>query len=71
MKDQIYLVVDRHGVVKMNKREPDLSPGQHLIRVLVKVPDSVFAPASPPVITVEVPEPKPLSGGDVEMEIRF
>jgi hypothetical protein len=42
MKDVVYLVVNRNGVVGMRKRHPDLAGGEVGIKLTVKVPDAHF-----------------------------
>lgn len=42
MKDTVWLVFNRSGVVKMTKREPDLERGQYPLKLNIIVENSAF-----------------------------
>lgn len=54
MKAHVYLTLTKAGVVKMTKEKPTLMRDQRAVRLMVSVPDAVFAP--PPVLDAELVE---------------
>lgn len=56
MKDSVFLIVAKKGVVRMSKRAPVLKGGEVSIRLAVSVPDGWFNMAVPKA-DVSLPEP--------------
>lgn len=69
MKDTVYLILNRRGVARLNKRKvPTLAGGEAAIKLTVKVDDSNFRT---PLATaeLEVGEDQIIVNPEVEVEI--
>jgi hypothetical protein len=56
MKTRVYLVLTRAGAVRAIKTHPQkLSTGEIAVRILLDVPDALFAP--PPILDAELTVP--------------
>lgn len=47
MRDSLYLVLTRRGIVRTAKNPPSLKRGEHAVRVAVEVDDAAFAEPIP------------------------